>query len=96
VLNGSFDEIFAFKGFDLKTGRVQHDPFRKRSLCLAGDGPEYLWTKNALERNGFEISQTGEEISIKILSFPGGIKWIIGKNNRETEVNSIEALLKLL
>jgi iron complex transport system ATP-binding protein len=96
VLNGSFDEIFAFKGFDLKTGRVSHDPFRKRKVYLTGDGPEFLWTKNALERNGFEISQGGEEITIKILPYPGGIRWIIRKNNVESEVTSIESLLKLL
>jgi iron complex transport system ATP-binding protein len=96
VLNGSFDEIFAFKGFDLKTGRVQHDPFRKCKVHLSGDGPEYLWTKNAVERNGFEISQKGEEISIKILPYIKGIRWLVRKNNVDTEVDSIESLVKLL
>jgi iron complex transport system ATP-binding protein len=96
VLNGAFDEIFAFKGFDLKTGRVRHDAFRKRRVHLTGDSPEYLWTKNALERNGFEISQGHEEISIKILPSSGGVRWIIRKSNDEIEVNSIESLMKLL
>lgn len=56
VLNGSFDEVFQFKGFDLRTGRVQHVAFRNKRIQLEGSGPEYLWTKNALERNGFEVS----------------------------------------
>ena len=55
VLNGSFDELFQFKGFDLKTGKVSHEPFRNVSIGLVGNGPEYLWTKNALERNGYRV-----------------------------------------
>ena len=52
VLNGSFDEVFKFKGFDLKSGRVQHIAYREKTIELKGDGPRLLWTKNALERNG--------------------------------------------
>ncbi|MFM8913278.1 MAG: ABC transporter ATP-binding protein, partial [Flammeovirgaceae bacterium] len=53
VLSGAFDEVFKLKGFDLKTGKVFHEPFRNQSIRLEGSGPIYLWTKNALERNGF-------------------------------------------
>lgn len=62
VLNGSFDEIFQFKGFDLKTGKVSHEAWRNKSVNLIGDGYEYLWTKNALERSGFVVSDTGQII----------------------------------
>jgi iron complex transport system ATP-binding protein len=55
VLNGSFDEIFQFKGFDLKTGKVSHEAWRNKSVNLIGEGYEYLWTKNALERSGYKI-----------------------------------------
>lgn len=96
VLNGSFDEIFEFKGFDLKTGRVQHQPFRQLKIRLSGEGPEYLWTKNALERNGFQVTQTDEEISIHILQSSGSLQWTIKKNNLETQANSIESLIGLL
>ncbi|MBS1555327.1 MAG: ABC transporter ATP-binding protein [Bacteroidetes bacterium] len=58
VLSGAFDEVFQLKGFDLKTGKVFHEPFRNRTVKLEGTGPVYLWTKNALERNGFTISDT--------------------------------------
>ncbi len=61
VLAGDFDETFRFKGFDLKTGKVQHRPFRGRCIRLSGEGYAYLWTRNALERNGFEVSDdTGD------------------------------------
>jgi iron complex transport system ATP-binding protein len=60
VLDGSFDKVFQFKGYDLKTGRVQHEAFRKKTVKLTGDGAVFLWTKNALERNGFEVAATGD------------------------------------
>jgi len=96
VLNGSFDEIFQFKGFDLKTGRVQHQPFRQLKVQLLGEGAEYLWTKNALERNGFEITQDPEVVSIAILQDSGALRWLITKNKLERQANSIESLVKLL
>lgn len=60
VLDGSFDKVFQFKGYDLKTGRVQHEVYRKKTVKLVGDGAVFLWTKNALERSGFEVATTGE------------------------------------
>ncbi|MBS1682978.1 MAG: ABC transporter ATP-binding protein [Bacteroidetes bacterium] len=59
VLDGSFDDVFQFKGFDLKTGKVQHKPFRNETIHLQGKGHRYLWTKNALEREGFSVSNEG-------------------------------------
>ena len=56
VLDGSFDEVFQFKGYDLKTGKVQHKAYRNIAVNVIGEGHEYLWTKNALERNGYEVN----------------------------------------
>jgi iron complex transport system ATP-binding protein len=58
VLDGSFDHVFQFKGYDLKTGKVQHEAWRKVSLNITGEGPVFLWTKNALERNGFDVDSS--------------------------------------
>jgi len=60
VLDGSFDQVFQFKGFDLKTGKVQHQSFQDKAIDLKGNGYEFLWTKNALERQGFSISAESE------------------------------------
>lgn len=60
VLNGSFDDTFQFKGFDLKTGKVFHEAWRGISISLSGEGYEYLWTKNALERDGFLIDMNAK------------------------------------
>jgi iron complex transport system ATP-binding protein len=64
VLDGSFDEVFQFKGFDLKTGKVQHVPYRNKKINLVGEGPEFLWTKNAIEREGFLISTEGIKVTL--------------------------------
>ena len=60
VLKGAFDEIFQFKGFDLRTGRIAHPVTRRLGIQLIGAGHDYLWTKNALERCGFEVQTSGE------------------------------------
>lgn len=63
VLDGSLDRVFQFKGFNLKTGKVFHESYRGVTINLVGEGHEYLWTKNALERCGYEIGDSG---SLKI------------------------------
>ncbi len=67
VLDGSFDEVFQLKGFDLKTGKVSHEAHRKISVQLTGNGHEYLWTKNALERSGYEVA-TNAQIKIALIN----------------------------
>jgi iron complex transport system ATP-binding protein len=96
VLNGSFDEIFEFKGFDLKTGKVRHHPYRKTRIQLLGEGSAYLWTKNALERNGFDITREKQEISITLVQESSPIRWIVKKNELETQADSIANLMNSL
>jgi len=76
VLDGSLDDVFQFKGFDLKTGKINHDPHRGLAIKVVGTGHELLWTKNALERNGFEISGNGK---IEVVIESGkSLAWRIG------------------
>lgn len=77
VLDGSFDEIFQFKGFDLRTGKIQHQSFRNETISLEGGGHEFLWTKNALEREGFSLSDAGT-ISVTISGNEKITRWKIG------------------
>jgi iron complex transport system ATP-binding protein len=58
VLDGSMDRVFQFKGFDLKSGKVAHDAHRGIKIKLSGEGSRYLWTKNALERSGYDIDNS--------------------------------------
>ncbi|MEX2231216.1 MAG: ABC transporter ATP-binding protein [Cyclobacteriaceae bacterium] len=96
VLNGAFDEIFEFKGFDLKTGKVRHSRFRETHIQLLGDGAAYLWTRNALERTGFNVTGESSEISVSVVQDPLQIKWIVKKIDSITEADSIENLMNCL
>lgn len=95
VLDGTFDEVFRFKGFDLKTGRVKQEPFRHTGIQLIGDGHAYLWTKNALERNGFHIDPRST-ITIKIKPTTEELTTWTGFSDGEKTFLSIAELLSAL
>jgi iron complex transport system ATP-binding protein len=92
VLDGSFDEIFKFKGFDLKTGKVFHESFRNVSLQLSGYGHEFLWTKNALERTGFTVTEADEGHTVRILKNNDQLSWKF----QETLFHTIADLIRHL
>lgn len=94
VLDGSFDSIFQFKGFDLKTGKVQHVPDKGITVSISGDGYEYLWTKNALERNGFQVDLEKTSRHITLLKNKGSIQWLLSIDGRELQLNSLRELIK--
>lgn len=96
VLNGSFDDIFQFKGFDLRTGKVRHLAFKNVAVALEGEGARYLWTKNALERNGYDVTFTNPEIRIKLVQDSLTLKWVLRKSGEIIEGDSIENLIKSL
>jgi iron complex transport system ATP-binding protein len=102
VLDGSFDEIFQFKGFDLRSGKIQHEVLRNTIVYLEGQGPELLWTKNALERTGFQVvtgipnKQSEGQIHVKVESEESKPRWILTKNDRLYKLATIAALIELL
>jgi len=77
VLNGSFDNIFQFKGFDLKTGNMLHEPYRNIEIQVTGEGYPFLWTRNALERNGYVIHPNKGRHTISIKQMGDRCEWII-------------------
>jgi iron complex transport system ATP-binding protein len=91
VLDGSFDSIFQFKGFDLKTGKVQHVPWRNVSVELKGDGHVLLWTKNALERNGYQVVPQAP-IQVVIHLNDGNPNWQLG----DKKFSSLNRLLEAM
>jgi iron complex transport system ATP-binding protein len=93
VLNGRFDEIFAFKGFDLKTGKVIHNASQSVTVSIDGTGFEFLWTKNALERSGYAVVSESAHFRIKVQSDVEGYRWII---NETLKFNSLSDLLDML
>ncbi|HEY5751107.1 MAG TPA: ABC transporter ATP-binding protein [Chryseolinea sp.] len=81
VLSGVFDEVFQFKGYDLKTGKISHEAYRDKMISLQGDGHAYLWTRNALERNGFSVTSPGPSYPhIDVVEKDGHLQWVINQN----------------
>lgn len=95
VLDGSFDAVFQFKGFDLKTGKVQHKAFRNIAVNVIGEGHEYLWTKNALERDGYEIDKNSA-VTIFIKSSINQTIWEIHSEKIKIEVSLLGELINEL
>ena len=96
VLNGAFDDIFQLKGFDLRTGKIRHQPYRDVNIRLSGEGAGYLWTKNALERNGFNVSRDAGEVRITLVEQGTSLKWVTEKNNSIEHADSLQKLMELL
>jgi iron complex transport system ATP-binding protein len=94
VLDGTFDQVFQFKGFDLKTGKMTHEAFRKTSIRLSGEGHTYLWTKNALERNGYEVNEKAQR-ALTITEENGLSIWSIENSTFKTIKDLLEALKAL-
>jgi iron complex transport system ATP-binding protein len=94
VLQGAFDSIFQFKGFDLKTGKVQHEVFQQKAVCLNGSGPDYLWTKNALERNGFRVTEEPQTTEVMLRSNGDELNWLLKKSGGSQTFQTLESLLK--
>jgi iron complex transport system ATP-binding protein len=90
VLDGSFDEVFQFKGFDLKTGKVAHEAHRGIAVQLNGEGYPLLWTKNALERCGYDVVEKSERV-ITIQSHEN-TTWLF----QDKTLNSLSGLLEIL
>jgi iron complex transport system ATP-binding protein len=100
VLDGSFDDIFQFKGFDLKSGKIHHEVLRDIVISLEGKGADFLWTKNALERSGFQVlissgtPQSTAHVHVKIAIEESKPRWILTKNNRLYKLDTIAALIE--
>lgn len=95
VLDGTFDRVFQLKGFDLKTGKIAHLPYRKIAVQLAGAGPEFLWTKNALERSGYEITSNAS-IKILVVIHQEGASFRIEAASIQKEFSTLKELIAVL
>ena len=96
VLNGMLDQAFEMKGFDLKTGRLTRDLSQAPSIALVGEGYLYLWTKNALEREGYKVSDIGTIAKVNALNTKGKAAWELSNREGTQHYSSLEALLKAI
>jgi iron complex transport system ATP-binding protein len=95
ILNGSFDEIFRFKGYDLKTGKVIQEAHRGVAVKISASGHEFRWTKNALERNGFTVCDDAA-IMIHITQEKEKLIWHLTRTGEVTSFTVLESLINVL
>ena len=94
VLSGAFDEIFKLKGFNLKTGKVRHVSDRAIRVSVEGNNVPAAWTRNALERSGYEVVAEGADLAIVVTEESDAkFTWSVSDGR---EFTSIDGLLKAL
>ncbi len=86
--------------FDSSQARFRRTRREGTPIRVEGEGPAGLWTRRALERQGWQpISTTGKtgQPEVFLIETDGEIRWKIRMPGRETcEATSIEACLRVL
>lgn len=99
VLDGTFESVFRQDSFDFdrSTGSFKlHQP-SKQPVALEGEAVPVFWTRRALEREGYQITDR-EDAPLKVTATEkaGGYRWIIQKGNKHTDCTSVKEMLNLL
>ncbi len=97
VLQGAIQQVFQHEsmGFDITSGNFRLRHQEKLSLCLQGEGEAFLWTRRALEREGYTVNNT-EKGTPGIVIPPGKPTWHISDGPHTGICYSIEELLQQL
>ena len=98
VLNGDFEAAFqsASVSFDMLTGAFRPSAQWIGHVVLEGDGVQHIWTKRALEREGFSVAS--ERVSnlpvIRVEATPK--RWQFIQGDASTYCNSLEELMNIV
>lgn len=99
VLNGTFESAFDKAGivFDKTTGTFNIHQNKGKSIFVAGNNAAAFWTKRALQRYGFAISDdAGAAFSVEVIETETGLKWLSKKAGNISECYSIDTFLRSL
>ena len=96
VLDGSFEAVFAGEGtfFDRDAGTFLVRPAAGRKIGLQGEGTPLVWTKRALQREGFEAVEGHARDGITILAEEEQLRWQYRSAAGSTSFSSIAELLQ--
>jgi iron complex transport system ATP-binding protein len=94
ALNGQLEESLYHEGFgfDLLNGRVLLPTKEGTTFSLTGDSPAHDWTRRALERHGYLLSDINAAIKLTIETNESATKWVVG----DQRFLSLESLLNFL
>ncbi len=96
VINGTIQEFIKHGDvhFDPETGKFLPVFAGGNKIGLEGDhGVELRWTRNALERNGFSVTEEKSEVSVICKNKGQDFVWKIKRSREEETVHSIQELL---
>lgn len=99
VLDGTFEAVFEQDSFDFDraTGSFKlHEPSRA-SVRLHGDAVGVFWTRRALERGGFQVTESdGPELQVEVRPIEEGFQWEISYEGKQYPCDSVQGLLQEL
>ena len=99
VLDGTFESVFEKDSFefDRSTGSFTlHQP-AKEPVYLSGDTVAVFWTRRALEREGYQVTESnGTDLQIEVRSVPGGFKWEVSNGSNGFSCTSVKDLIATL
>jgi iron complex transport system ATP-binding protein len=96
VLDGTFESVFEQNSFDFdrSTGSFTlHQP-TKKPVYLYGDATAVFWTRRALEREGYKVTESnGTDLQIKTEPKQDGFVWQVSNEEIKFRCFSIEELI---
>lgn len=94
VLNGTFEAVFERDSFDFDrtTGSFNLHNVQDKTASLSGDATAVFWTKRALEREGYRITDNSPT-RINCFEEKENYSW---KVNDSSKVNSVKELVRML
>jgi iron complex transport system ATP-binding protein len=95
ILRGSFDLLFSDSQlkFNETDGTFVRNKVHKKDIYLKGEGLSRLWTERALNRIGYDISESMVPLKIEILQKENTIKWELSENEKMHDFYSVYDLI---
>ena len=102
VLNGAFEAAFRSEGvaFDQATGSFRIHTDYTGEIALSGDDEiSLLWTRRALEREGFAVNASttnDSNVSLRVLNTNDGVLWRLRRDQSSHDYASLYDLIDAL
>jgi iron complex transport system ATP-binding protein len=98
IINGTFEKAFRKNGFDFcrDTGTFRVNSANEdKILQLTGEGYTYFWTKRALEREGYRVTDEAQDI-VSVQQTIHACQWTLSRSGMLYHFNAVEMLLAFL
>lgn len=98
ALAGVFQNIYNGRDFqiDQHSGQVQLKLDNQKKIQLSGDKSALFWTSNALQRNGFHISEEDINLKLEVKRRNNNLEWKLFQNQNLQIFTTLSDLLNYL